>query len=106
MRSRTTRNAVACRSERLPEASVGTTIADTLAEATATLTNAGCDTPRLDGELLLADALGISRERLLTQRDGPVDAAAIEQFDSRLVRRTAREPVAYILGRKAFRRIE
>ena len=30
---------------------------------------AGCETPRLDAELLLAHVLGVSRERLLTDRD-------------------------------------
>src|SRR3954453_17029368 len=51
-----------------------------LSEAAARLAEAGCDTPRLDADLLL--------------REG--GAASLE-------RRIAREPVAYMLGRKGFR---
>src|SRR3954453_6756127 len=80
-------------------------LAETLAGATATLAEAGSDTPRLDAELLLAAALGVGRERLLIDRDGPLDGAAVDRFDALLERRAAREPVAYILGRKGFRRI-
>ncbi len=80
-------------------------LAETLAAATATLANAGSDTPRLDAELLLAEALGVGRERLLLDADRPVDGAALERFEALVGRREAREPVAYILGRKEFRRI-
>jgi release factor glutamine methyltransferase len=64
------------------------------------LAAAGCDTPRLDAELLLAHALGVSRERLLI--DDPV---VPESFAELLARREGREPVAYITGVKAFRRL-
>ena len=36
------------------------------------LAAAGCDTPRLDAELLLAAALGVGRERLVLDRDEPL----------------------------------
>jgi release factor glutamine methyltransferase len=71
-----------------------------LEAATARLRSAGCDTPRLDAELLLAHALGVDRARLLID-DVPVP----DTFDGLLERRVAREPVAYILGYKDFRRI-
>ena len=89
----------------MPDAGVGVTIADTLAEATAALAGAGCDTPRLDAELLLADALGVRRDRLVLDGPSAVDEIVRERFDALLARRLAREPVAYILGRKDFRRI-
>ncbi len=73
-----------------------------MAAAVAELAEAGCETPRLDAELLLADALGIDRAGLYT-RD--VDAAP-PGFAERMRRRVAREPVAYITGRRGFRRIE
>jgi release factor glutamine methyltransferase len=60
------------------------------------------DTPRLDAELLLAHALGVSREALLL---GP-DRAIPDSFDALLARRLAHEPVAYITGRKAFWTLE
>lgn len=57
------------------------------------------DTPRLDAELLLAHALGISREDILLGRHaGPVPAA----FDTLVARREAGEPIAYITGTRAF----
>jgi release factor glutamine methyltransferase len=76
-----------------------------LAEACARLSAAGCDTPRLDAELLLAEALGVDRARLLMDGREPLDAEAAQRFEALLRRREAREPVAYILGRKEFRRI-
>jgi release factor glutamine methyltransferase len=72
-----------------------------MAEAVARLAAAGCDTPRLDAELLLADALGVDRARLYTER-----YAEPEGFADRIRRRAGHEPVAYITGRRAFRRIE
>ncbi|WP_380873450.1 release factor glutamine methyltransferase [Sphingomonas sp. DBB INV C78] len=61
------------------------------------------DTPRLDAELLMAHALGISREAMLLGRLGdPVPAG----FAGLIERRAAGEPVAYITGRRAFWTIE
>ena len=42
----------------------------------------------------------------MIDRDVAVDRAARDRFEALLVRREAREPVAYILGRRAFRRLE
>jgi release factor glutamine methyltransferase len=80
-------------------------LAETLAAATATLAEAGSDTPRLDAELLLASTLGVGRERLLIDGDRQLDGPASERFEALLERRAAREPVAYLVGRKEFRRI-
>jgi release factor glutamine methyltransferase len=60
-------------------------------------------TPRLDSELLMAHALGTSRERLLLAR---LDEPAPPSFDPLVARRLAHEPVAYITGRRAFWTIE
>lgn len=59
-------------------------------------------TPRLDAELLLAAVLDWPRSRLLAERDEPLNTAQIEQFSALLARRLTREPVAYLLGRRAF----
>jgi release factor glutamine methyltransferase len=72
----------------------------------ATLAEAGCDTPRLDAELLLAEALGVGRERLVLDAREAVPAGAGERFTDLVRRRASWEPVAYILGRKGFRGIE
>jgi release factor glutamine methyltransferase len=91
----------------LPDAVVGTgkSISRALSDATARLSAAGCDTPRLDAELLLSFVLGVGRERLVVDAFEQLDGIELERFEAVVARREAREPVAYILGRKAFRRI-
>jgi release factor glutamine methyltransferase len=69
------------------------------------LTAARCDTPRLDAELLIADALGVSRAALVADPAMEVPGAAARVIGERVRRRVMREPVAYILGRQAFRHI-
>ena len=61
---------------------------------------------QLDGELLLAAALGQSREYLHTWPGNAVDAPALSRYRGYLQRRRRGEPVAYILGRKPFRDFE
>jgi release factor glutamine methyltransferase len=82
-------------------------VRDVLRFAVAELAEAGCEQPRLDAELLLCEALGDgwSRSRLITSGADAVDSGSIARFDGLVARRRAREPVAYILGRKDFRRI-
>jgi len=79
-------------------------VRDALAAAEDSLRAAGCDTPRLDAELLLADAMAVSRAALITA-DGVPPAAARRAMEL-VRRRVAREPVAYILGSKGFRHID
>lgn len=77
-------------------------MADTLAEAlraAAARLAATSDTPRLDAEILMAHALGISRgDMLLRQRDLTVPDSYAAMID----RRAAQEPVAYITGTREF----
>jgi release factor glutamine methyltransferase len=77
-----------------------------LSRATARLAEAGVSSPRLDAELLLADALRAGRASLFVDPDRTLDRAAADRFEAALARRARREPVAYILGRRAFRDIE
>ena len=78
-----------------PSTALGTS--EALRQATGLLASLS-DTPRLDAELLLAHALGITREALLIGGDQPVPPT----FDALLQRRLAHEPVAYITGTRAF----
>jgi release factor glutamine methyltransferase len=64
------------------------------------------DSPRLDAELLLAEATGWERARLAAEPEAGVLPAAGRRFGEMVRRRLRREPVAYILGRKGFRHIE
>ena len=75
---------------------------EALAEATARLSPVS-GSPRLDAELLMAHALGISREELLLAR---LSDPAPPAFEGLVRRRLAHEPVAYITGRRAFWTIE
>lgn len=69
-----------------------------LAAATRRLAETS-DTARLDAELLMAHALGVSREDLLLRH---LDAAVPEGFEALLQRRLSHEPIAYITGTRAF----
>ena len=79
-----------------------TTIARALGRATTDLGSLS-DTPRLDAELLMAEALHIDRDKLILsppQRETP------ERFFEMVERRKQGEPIAYITGRRAFWNIE
>lgn len=62
------------------------------------------DTARLDAELLMAEALGIARDRLLLSP--PPRAQVPDRFWAMVERRKNGEPVAYITGRRAFWNID
>lgn len=72
-------------------------------QVTATfLTAKGIEGARLDAELLLAEVLGMTRTQLYTNFDQPLGAAEVDRFRELVKRRAAREPVAYITGRREF----
>ena len=73
-----------------------------LRDATVRL-SASSQTPRLDAELLVAEVLGGGRERLIVDRELPLDGGQVERLNELVTRRAAHEPIAYILGRRAFR---
>jgi release factor glutamine methyltransferase len=77
-------------------------VRDSLTRAAARLAPIS-ETPRLDAELLMAHALGTSRERLLLFA---MEGDAPESFEALFERRLSHEPVAYIIGRRAFWTIE
>lgn len=89
----------------MPEATFAVSVNEALRSATHLLERAGCDTPRLDAELLLAAAMGVERERLVLDSGSGLDADLMARFDRLIARRRGREPVGYILGRKDFRYI-
>lgn len=70
----------------------------------ARLAAAGVETPRLDAELLLAAAAGATRSEILAGLIDPTGAA--DAYDAWILRRAAREPLAYITGTQGFRRID
>ncbi len=83
------------------------TVAELLARASRELQAAGVDTPRLDAELLLAHALGSTRERILIDASARPDPAVVADFEALVHRRSRdREPVAYSTRTRHFRAIE
>jgi release factor glutamine methyltransferase len=83
-----------------------TSIRDALDSAVIALTAAGCDTPRLDAEVLLAAAMGVDRAVIVADPGRPIEPDAARRFIDFAGRRREREPVAYILGTKGFRALE
>src|ERR671916_2679332 len=83
-----------------------TSIRDALDSAVIALTAAGCDSPRLDAELLLAAAMGVDRAVIVSDPGRGIEPEAARRFMDFAARRRQREPVAYILGSKGFRSIE
>lgn len=76
--------------------------ADWIAHATARLTAAGVDSPRLSAELLLAHISGRDRVRLATWPEREIDANQLDALEPLLQRREHGEPVAYLLRKKEF----
>ncbi|MEO1047013.1 MAG: peptide chain release factor N(5)-glutamine methyltransferase [Pseudomonadota bacterium] len=74
------------------------TVADAL-RAGADQLSATSDTSRLDAEVLMAHALGVSRSDMLIHKMQEGSPAA---FDTLVARRAGREPVAYIVGEADF----
>ena len=77
-------------------------VAQALRDATAAL-SATSDTARLDAELLMAHALGVSRSALLLRQ---MDGAVPGEFSALIARRLNHEPIAYILGHQEFHGLE
>lgn len=84
----------------------GAGVREALDSASDALRAAGVEDPRLDAELLLAEATGWNRATLAADREAEVSPAAGRRFGELVRRRLRREPVAYILGRKGFRNLE
>jgi release factor glutamine methyltransferase len=79
------------------------TVREALAEGAASLERAGCPSPSVDAEWLLAHVLSVRRSELFAQ--GPLAADQLERFRALVARRAEREPLAYILGEWGFRRL-
>ena len=82
------------------------TVREAVEAAADALRAAGCETPRLDAEVLIAAALHVPRERLHLEPSAAIGAPAARAIGEYVRRRVQREPVAYIIGRRGFRHIE
>jgi release factor glutamine methyltransferase len=78
------------------------TVGRLLTWTTDYLRERGSETPRLDAELLLADARGCERIQLYTAFDEVVDDKVRAAFRDFVRRRAQGEPVAYLVGHREF----
>ncbi len=78
------------------------TVRSMLAWSRDWLAKKGIENPRLDAELLLANALQVARIKLYVDHDKPLEGSELARFKSLILRRAEREPVAYLLGTKEF----
>ena len=76
-----------------------------LSSAADELARAGCPSPRVDAEWLLAHALGITRTELYANGARQLGTEDEKRFRELVTRRALREPLAYILGEWGFRRL-
>ena len=77
-------------------------VKDVLQKTTQFFRDKGFESPRLDSELLIATALNWPRMHLYLKFDYPLTEQEVTACREFVKRRTAGEPVAYILGRKDF----
>jgi len=85
---------------------VSDAVGGALDAATDALRAAGVEDPRLDAEVLLAEAAGVQRAALVAGPEAELPPPAGRRFGEMVRRRLRREPVAYILGRRGFRNLE
>jgi len=78
------------------------TVRSVIAWTQADFERRGIDTPRLDADLLVAHALGLTRMKLFLDLDRPLVDAELSAIRALVERRRKYEPVAYILGEREF----
>jgi release factor glutamine methyltransferase len=78
------------------------TIGRLLTWTTDYLAKQGADSPRLDAEILLAEARGCRRIELYTAFDEPAEEVTRTAYRELVRRRAEGTPVAYLVGRREF----
>jgi release factor glutamine methyltransferase len=80
-------------------------VARALAETFARLRDAGCESPRVDAEILVGHVLGLQRSELALESSRKLTKSEGGELERLVARRAAREPLAYVLGEWDFRRL-
>jgi len=70
--------------------------------ATKILRGHNISSSRLDAEIIISNILGIERENLISNDKITINDKIIEEYNSAIYRRSKREPIAYITGKKEF----
>jgi release factor glutamine methyltransferase len=81
------------------------TVAATLARISERLAAAGCESARVDAELLVAHVLGTTRSSVFVEPARILSVEAAGELEELVTRRERREPLAYVLGECGFRRL-
>jgi release factor glutamine methyltransferase len=76
-----------------------------VAETRERLAAAGCESPAVDAEILVAHVLDAARSELALDSSRKLTAADRAKLERLVARREAREPLAYVLGEWGFRRL-
>jgi release factor glutamine methyltransferase len=87
------------------EAPAAVTLRRALAGSSEYLARHGIESARFEAELILAQALDLSRIQLYMDLDRPLSPGERERSRALVERRGRREPLAYVLGRWGFRRL-
>jgi release factor glutamine methyltransferase len=85
---------------------VSATVGALLADAASLIRANPAAAPRTDAEILLAHVLDLSRTQLWTRPEAVVCPAAADTVLALARRRAAGEPIAYLVGRRAFWSLE
>src|SRR4051794_9724531 len=83
-----------------------TSLGEAITLRAGSLAEHGSPTARLDAELLAGHALGLTRAELYVQLPRALSDDELRGVAALVARRAQREPVAYILGRWGFRRLD
>jgi release factor glutamine methyltransferase len=78
------------------------TVLEVIKKTTGFFADKGIEHPRLNAELLVGHALGLKRMQLYLKFEQPLTEADLEKIRPLVRRRSAREPVQYIVGETEF----
>jgi release factor glutamine methyltransferase len=82
------------------------TISALVDDAAGRFAAVGIETPLQDAEAIVADALGVVPKELSVDSADDVSAEVAEDIENKVKRRIERDPLAYVLGRAAFRSLQ
>jgi len=71
-------------------------------QASNTLKNYNIHSHELDAQLILSEIMKVERELLITNSEVTISEKIIKKYEDAIKRRTKKEPVAYINGKKEF----
>jgi len=75
---------------------------EVIKQASNQLKKENINSHQLDAELILSDIMGVSREFLILNSEFIIKKNILTKYNFAILRRTKREPVAYITGKKEF----